>query len=343
MKILSIIIPTYNMSQYIGACIESLLIENLKDLDIIVINDGSTDNSSAIAHEYAARFPNSICVLDKENGNYGSCINVGLKVAKGKYIKILDADDTFDSNVFSVYVQKLKELDVDLVLNDCCMVSPGDNVLRKIDFNELMDGESYAIEKCQCIFPYTSIMMHNVAYKTQLITDCNYTQTEGISYTDDEWIFMPMIHVNMMYYLARPLYRYLVGRNGQTIDDTNIDKNIHHIAKIVKRMANQYSNSLPSLSSFSKKYLEERLISKSYFLYGRNIWNSHCVNSFDLQKFDKELKNESPIVYDLIGQQSIELLGKFPFHYIKIWRKQGERSILLKFIRIIKYFIKKLR
>ena len=343
MKILSIIIPTYNMSMYIRSCIESLLIDKMEDLDIIVVNDGSTDDSSAIAHEYAGRFPDSIRVLDKDNGNYGSCINVGLEIAKGKYVKILDADDTFDINVFAFYVQKLREIDVDLVLNDCCIVSSAGKVLKKVKFDKLIDGEDSLIENSLCNFPYRSIMMHNVAYRTQLIKECDYHQTEGISYTDDEWIFLPMIHVEKLLYFAHPLYHYLVGRSGQTVDDINIERNIHHIAKIVKRMANEYSSSLPLLSSFAKKYLEERLISKSYFLYDRHIWDMNYTTTFDLQTFDKELKEESPIVYDLLGTQSIKIIGGLSLHYIKIWREQGERSKILKFIRMIRYYKKKIR
>ena len=96
-KILSIIIPTYNMEKYLPKCLDSLISakEVLCKMEILIINDGSKDASSRIAHEYQSRYPDSIIVIDKENGNYGSCVNRGLKEATGKYIKVLDADDWF--------------------------------------------------------------------------------------------------------------------------------------------------------------------------------------------------------------------------------------------------------
>ena len=90
-KILTVIIPTYIMEDYLRYCLDSLLIkENFKQLEVLIINDGSKDSSSAIGHEYEQLYPEVFRVIDKENGNYGSCINRGLKEAKGKYVKILE-------------------------------------------------------------------------------------------------------------------------------------------------------------------------------------------------------------------------------------------------------------
>lgn len=87
----------------------------MQRLEVLVVNDGSKDNSSAIAHEYQDKYPDTFRVIDKENGNYGSCVNRGLKEATGKYIKILDADDWFDNEQFSLFVEKLKKYDCDLI------------------------------------------------------------------------------------------------------------------------------------------------------------------------------------------------------------------------------------
>ena len=131
-KLLSIIIPTYNMSLYIERCMNSLISsKTIEKLDIIVVNDGSKDDSSEKAKNIAISYPNSIRVIDKENGNYGSCINTGLKLAKGKYIKILDADDLFDTHNLENVLDIIKELDVDMILTDFKMAySNGKSKLR---------------------------------------------------------------------------------------------------------------------------------------------------------------------------------------------------------------------
>ena len=111
-KILSIVIPSYNMQDYLPACLDSLVVDDpalFAALDIIVVNDGSKDKTSAIAHDYAARYPDVIRVIDKPNGNYGSCVNRGLAEARGVFIKVLDADDTFDTAAFKQFIRRLIE------------------------------------------------------------------------------------------------------------------------------------------------------------------------------------------------------------------------------------------
>ena len=118
-KILTVVIPTYNMQDYLRRCLDSLIIpeEQMKQLEVLVVNDGSKDSSSAIAHEYQDKYPNTFRVIDKENGNYGSCVNRGLKEATGKYFRILDADDWFDNVELKKFVQSLNYIpSVDVVL-----------------------------------------------------------------------------------------------------------------------------------------------------------------------------------------------------------------------------------
>ena len=121
-KVISIVIPAYNMEKYIARCLDSLLISNLDDVEILVVNDGSQDRTSEIAHTYQDRFPSSIKIIDKTNGNYGSCINVGLTLASGKYFRILDSDDYFYKEHFAAYVKALKNIDADVVLTHCTYV-----------------------------------------------------------------------------------------------------------------------------------------------------------------------------------------------------------------------------
>ena len=95
-KILSLVVPTYNMEKYLPACLDSVTDELIGDsLEVIVVNDGSTDRSPDIIRQYEQKRPDLIKVIDKPNGHYGSCVNAGLAVATGKYFKILDADDWF--------------------------------------------------------------------------------------------------------------------------------------------------------------------------------------------------------------------------------------------------------
>ena len=130
-KTLTVVIPTYNMEKYLRRCLDSLIVgdDQMAQLEVLVVNDGSKDSSSAIAHEYEKKYPQTFRVIDKENGNYGSAVNRGLKEAKGKYIKILDADDRYDNNLFARYIDTINTLDVDLILNDYAYVRPNGEIV----------------------------------------------------------------------------------------------------------------------------------------------------------------------------------------------------------------------
>lgn len=197
-KILTIIVPTYNMESYLPFCLSSLLVGKLMDsLDVVIINDGSKDSSSIIAHQYSFSYPNTFRVIDKENGNYGSCVNRGLIEAKGKYVKILDADDRFDTKSLQIIMEILLEIDVDLVLTDYVKVNMKNKEIERTRYdvqrNKILD---FQLMSC---FPE----MHGVMYKTDNLRRINYRQTEGISYTDQEWIFEPMISVKSFCYIPR--------------------------------------------------------------------------------------------------------------------------------------------
>ena len=94
-KLLTIVIPVYKVEKYIRQCLDSIIVplDQMEKLEVIIVNDGTPDNSAVIAHEYADRYPDTIKVIDKENGGHGSAWNVGLESATGKYIRFLDSDD----------------------------------------------------------------------------------------------------------------------------------------------------------------------------------------------------------------------------------------------------------
>ena len=117
MKLLSLIIPTYNMEALLPRCLDSLLVPaTLERLEVMVVNDGSRDGSLAVATGYKERFPQTVTVIDKPNGNYGSTINAALPVAQGKYVKVLDSDDWFDTAALVAFLDELESVEADMVV-----------------------------------------------------------------------------------------------------------------------------------------------------------------------------------------------------------------------------------
>ena len=177
------------MEKYLHRCLDSLIIdeEGMKQLEVLVINDGSKDSSSQIAHEYQDKYPDTYRVIDKENGNYGSCINRGLKEATGKYVKVLDADDWFDNKSFAKYVVYLNSIDCDMILTSFNRVDSDGNIIKSTIW-EINENNMFPVE----YLPLVNIEMHAITYKTELLHSINYCQTEGISYTDTEWSIIPL-------------------------------------------------------------------------------------------------------------------------------------------------------
>lgn len=347
-KILTIVIPTYNMQDYLRRCLDSLIVpkEQMKQLEVLVINDGSKDNSSAIAHEYQDKYPDTFRVIDKENGNYGSCVNRGLKEATGKYIKILDADDWFDTEALIKIVNIMKSIDVDLFLTDFNEVSiQGVITKRRKDEtkpqNFIFDFEQH------CINPYVPIVMHSVAYRRTLFAEFQYKQTEGISYTDMQWVFSPLAFVKTAFYCALPLYQYLLGREGQTMDENVLRRNAIQLQKMVEGLVIVYDRYKEQIRDNIKEYLFRVLKSQLYRIFILGLVDDAIPNDV-LIAFDRNVINKNPELEEITNE--IVISNSIRDAFIKKWRDSGYKPITkakkllyhaIKFVQIYKVKIRK--
>lgn len=327
------------MSDYIERCLNSLIIPDMSQLDILVINDGSNDDSSEKAKKIAVRYPDSIRVIDKENGNYGSCINRGLKEACGKYVKILDADDTFETENFEKYVELLKTIDCDLVLNDFCQVDANGKERKKIVFSELEVGKVYRFDEISIVFDKYKIAMHSVTYKMKIFEGLNYHQTEGISYTDDEWVFYPFVNVHTVLYSGLCLYRYLVGREGQTMSGEKMARNLKHIMSIIEKMSDYYERNISSISTASKFFFENRLKFKARSLFLTALYNLNIVDLKLIGDFIDYIKNKYHAVYTLLYADVLKRLGVFKLNYIKDFSNNSKRLVLYYHLNKIRNYL----
>ncbi|MBS6460056.1 MAG: glycosyltransferase family 2 protein [Alistipes sp.] len=242
MKLLSIIIPTYNMESLLPQCLDSILqTPSLAAVEAVVVNDGSRDASLRIARDYESRNPDVIRVIDKPNGNYGSTINAALPVVRGEYVRILDADDCFDGGLLADYIAFLhRNAGTDMI------VSPFIEVRRRSERRVGYDIYSRRLYDCDRRYDMERVladgtirffMMHSVSYRTELLRGMNYRQSEGISYTDQEWVFYPLFKVATVAFADIPLYRYNLAREGQTMDAAVQLRSIAQLVQVTANMA----------------------------------------------------------------------------------------------------------
>ena len=196
--LLSIIIPSYNMEEYIGNNLKRLVAtQHLDKIEIIVVNDGSKDNTSAIAHEYQQQFPQNIIVVDKENAHYGSCINKGLALARGKYFRILDADDFFEPDALDAFVEKLETCDADLVVTLRTEITIDKNGKEKtkkfpianIEYGKVYKASSFVITDYSKKVEFN---MHSMTYKSSILHKVGLVLPTGICYTDLLYCLIPL-------------------------------------------------------------------------------------------------------------------------------------------------------
>lgn len=343
MKTLSIIIPTYNMEKYLTKCLDSLITEKFLDhLEILIVNDGSKDNSYNIALEYEKKYPNTFKVINKENGNYGSCINRGLKEATGKYIKILDADDSFNTLALEKLLETTINIDVDLIITDYISYNEKkDQIINKsyqpYPQKQIFNFYSFYTEKKQ---PIPLIPMHIITYKRDNILKINYQQTEGISYSDVEWTFIPITFINTAYYLNQHLYIYLLGREGQTVSPNMLVKNISSLKKLIFSLIKRYKENRNYLPLY-ETYLLDRIkteILNIYLIY----FSNRSTNITELIDFDFQIKELTPSLYISLEHLKINRYIK----YISLWRKHKNNKLIYAWINInikLNQIINKLR
>lgn len=325
-KVLSIIIPTYNMSQYIERCLNSLLSSATKDkLDIIVVNDGSKDDSSEKAKHVALSYPDTIRVIDKPNGNYGSCINTGLKLAIGKYIKILDADDQFDTSSLEKVIDLIEHVDVDLVLTD--FKRNYEQAKTELVSFPLPPKKILPFTEICSIKEFKNLWMHSVMYKTALFHQIDYYQTEGISYTDQEWIFSPLAVVRKVYYIPEALYLYTLGREGQTVSESYMKRNFAQHVICIKSMINSFNQLPTDTPKAIKQMLYSRLFNLVRFVYKGYLIKRYKDKKGTLRDFDAFIETSLPKLHKDIAKLKLSK-PVMPYHYIKHWQKNPRSRVL---------------
>lgn len=323
-KTLSLIIPTYNMEKYLGRCLDSLLSgTSLEKLEVLVINDGSKDASLDIARGYEKKYPGTIRVIDKPNGNYGSCINRGLKEATGKYIKILDADDWFDTSALDEFLLTLGNLDVDLVVSDYMYVS-ADGSERRRSY-KLTPGTVLPLSACSDVATVGMFEMHAIAYRRENLVKMGYVQSEGISYTDLEWATIPMATVGTLYYYNKPVYYYFIGRDGNTMSMLYTPRWLSQ-ALIVRKAIVDAFVSADLHDDVKRQYMFDIVLRRLYDMYAAALVKGG-LDGEEMRAFDDMLMRADRRLYDALATFNVHRY--LPYKFVSDWRRRGHVSPLV--------------
>lgn len=241
MKLLTFTVPCYNSEGYMAKCVESLLVGG-EDVEIIIVDDGSTDRTAEIADEYEKKYPSIIKAVHKENGGHGSAVNTGLEHATGLFFKVVDSDDWVKESAYRQILDTLREFAggekvLDMLISNFVYEKEGEKKNKVMRYHHaLPQNEMFTWDEVRHFHKGQYILMHSVIFRTKLLKESGIKLPEHIFYVDNLFVFEPLLYVKNMYYLDVNFYRYYIGREGQSVNEKVMISRIDQQIKVNKIM-----------------------------------------------------------------------------------------------------------
>lgn len=300
-KLLTVVVPSYNASKYLDFNLQSFLCQSVPErLEVIVVDDGSTDDTARIADAYHEKYLETIKVIHKENGGHGSGINAGLRAATGKYFKVVDADDWVDHEALERLLDYIASFDAaavnadtdidtakvqsdakarirdkavlvpDVIFNNYYWrltdeVKSPDAYERKAEFTEPFTGVEYhKVYDFESIAGRCYVKMHNMTIRTDILREHQIKIDEHCYYVDMEYILYPMPYVETIAFLPEFLYQYQIGRQGQSMDPAKMQRNAAQYDHVLASIYAYYDAHCRDINQPNRKKYIDRLISRFY-------------------------------------------------------------------------------
>ena len=312
-KILSISVAAYNVEKYLVKLFEFLNIspEVNQKIDVIIVNDGSTDKTLEIANRFKSQYPQSVVIIDKKNGGYGSTINSSIAIAKGKYFKILDGDDWFNKNTLEDFLEFLENEEVDLV------ISPYE--MHFENNNEIVLMDEHISESLT-----SPLLMHEICIKTALFRNSELRISEKCFYTDTEFAIIAMLLSKTFAKYNKPVYCYRIGREGQSISFESRKKHCNDSEHVVFKCINLIQN---HNAKDAQMYLliKKQIVKTAVFHFNTLLLFEKSKKSVSaLKTYDRKLKSTNKEIYLLMSKtyNHVKVLRMTDYHMYNIIKKR---------------------
>lgn len=301
-KLLTIVVPVYNTEKYLSKCLDSLIVRKyMEHLEILVVIDGSPDNSAKIAREYEIKFPNTFTVVEKENGGHGSAINKGLELATGKYFRVLDSDDWFDEANFETFINRLSSATEDVVMTHLMReyISIEKSVLWGND--NIRYDYSYTDFSVLDSLDVNFFGMGRCTYKTEKLKEYNLQLLEKRGFEDTFLHVFPLLFMRSFVFYNMVVYHYYLERPEQSVKQKVTIKQCNDWKALIEQIIAFYMYNQISLNDERKNFVLKALKKYTEEEYLR-------INSLPYNEARKGLKayhthlKSFPIYYNIIGK-----------------------------------------
>ena len=323
-KVLTISVSAYNVENTIKDTLDSLLsdLETMNQMEVIVVDDGSSDGTALKVKEYVNKYPDTFCLISKENGGYGSTINTSVKVAKGKYFKQLDAGDTFETSNISDFVKYLEQNNADIILGPYIKYYICNKKEELIDnYHEFGRTNESDLDNIGIFsMPY----MHGTAFKTSVWNDYGRDIPEKCFYTDVEYTIHPFAKAKSVAFYDKPIYRYYLQDEGQSVSKEGIRKHYKDSVRMMWDICDAYDllckkDELKTNNKIVFEMTLKHVIAFTYTLY--SIMGKDFMP--EIKNIDKELKEKYPDIYNISNSvKRIKLMRKTGFNMILLYVKK---------------------
>lgn len=310
-KILTVSVAAYNMSQYIEEALQPFIsAKNKEFIEVLIIDDGSKDDTALIAKKYQDLYPNIFKLISKENGGWGSTLNAGIQQGTGKYFKQLDADDYFSYENLDDFIDFLKVSDADLIHSPFMTFTDKNGAIlrilssgRDIPWRVTLDIQD-ALNFCPA--------MHTVTVKLDILKNNNIFITEKCFYTDVEFVLKTINYCNSISFYELPIYYYRLARSGQSMSIEGVRKNWRDHIKMLFTML-EYEKEFVKSKHIKKIYIErlQAVCEWQYIFFFALLPSSE--NKTSLIEFDNRLKSQYPEYYYSIRNKAVKFLRKINF------------------------------
>lgn len=227
-------------------CIDSLLVGG-EEVEILIVDDGSTDKTAEIADAYAEKYPTIVRAIHQENGGHGEAVNAGIRNAQGLYFKVVDSDDWVNKEAYEKILKTLEELlrgpkTVDLFISNFVYEKQGATRKKVMQYRHCFpQGEVFGWSDIGHMQKGKYLLMHSMIYRTQLLQQCGLELPKHTFYVDNLFAYEPLPYVKNMYYLDVNFYRYFIGRDDQSVNEKVMIKRIDQQIRVNKMMVDVYN------------------------------------------------------------------------------------------------------
>lgn len=257
-KIITFCVPCYNSAEFMDKCI-NLLSNAGEEVEVLIIDDGSKDNTLTVAKKIETEFPNVVKVIHQENKGHGGAVATGILNAKGKYFKVIDSDDWAKTEDVLKVVETIKQNDdaVDLYILNYVYERVYENSSIVVDYRKNLPINKIFEWKDIKKFPFNKVlMMHSLVYRTELLRTCGLSIPEHTFYVDNYFSYQPLPHCKKIFYIDNDFYHYFLGRPGQSCSDENLYKNYKMQMTVTDAIFESYNyNEVLSFGKQLSKYM----------------------------------------------------------------------------------------